>query len=517
MLKNFLKEVQESNKKEADSAANKWKEKSKEVLDVKNDSVSINKTELERLGKEEKFNASRGHGFAAERANTLYDKLLGKNAEITGDDNVKDGADRLVNGEWIQSKYCNTGSNCISACFRDGKFRYFDSEGNPMKIEVPSDKYDDAVRAMQKRIASGQVEGVTDPQKATDIVKKGYFSYGEAQDIAKAGTVESIKYDAVNSAINNANSLGTTALVTFAKAIWNGKPVNEAAKEAAYMGLRTYGKSFVTSTLSGQLNKSVVQTLLKEPSKELVSILGPKGASMLANVFNTGTPIYGAAASQAAAKLLRGNALTGAATFAVSLVPNFIDVFTNKITPAQFFKNTIKDGVSIASGMAGSMAAGAAAGSVFGPVGTVVGGLAGSLAGSNLGGKAVEGVSSVFREDDAKTMTDIIGNKFEELATKYGLTGEEAEIVADRLSEKLDENTLKDMCAAENKEEFAANLLESDIKDVISERSFISLPTVDTMITGLANILADIYDEITKSDNIKEVVSDINQKRKDDF
>ncbi len=65
----------------------------------------------------DKFNTPRGHGFAAERANHLYDKLTGHNAQIVGDDNAVNGADRLVDGVYIQSKYCASGGKCISECF----------------------------------------------------------------------------------------------------------------------------------------------------------------------------------------------------------------------------------------------------------------------------------------------------------------------------------------------------------------------------------------------------------------
>lgn len=96
---------------------------------------------------EEKFHASRGHGFAAERANTLYDKYTGKKTSIIGDDNAKNGADRVVNGVQIQSKYCKTGGKCISECFENGRFRYINSNGTHMQIEVPSDKYEAAISA----------------------------------------------------------------------------------------------------------------------------------------------------------------------------------------------------------------------------------------------------------------------------------------------------------------------------------------------------------------------------------
>ena len=102
---------------------------------------------------EERFHARQGHGFAAERANTLYDRVTGHNAEILGDDNAKNGADRIVDGVYIQSKYCATGSRCINECFEnDGKgaFRYM-QDGKPMQIEVPSDKYDAAVQAMEEK------------------------------------------------------------------------------------------------------------------------------------------------------------------------------------------------------------------------------------------------------------------------------------------------------------------------------------------------------------------------------
>ena len=148
---------------------------------------------------EEKFHGARGHGFAAERANNLHDNIMGKNAYIVGDGNEKNGADRIVNGINIQSKYCASGSKCVRECFdSNGNFRYYNDPKNfqdPMQIEVPSDKYEDAVRAMQERINKGQVPGVKD---AKEIIRKGNVTYEQAKNIAKAGTIESLTYDSVN-------------------------------------------------------------------------------------------------------------------------------------------------------------------------------------------------------------------------------------------------------------------------------------------------------------------------------
>lgn len=84
---------------------------------------------------EEKFHGARGHGFAAESANDLFDRMTGKDAKIVGGDNAKDGSDRIVNGQNIQSKYCSSGSKCIQECFRDGKFRYYNPDGSQCKLK----------------------------------------------------------------------------------------------------------------------------------------------------------------------------------------------------------------------------------------------------------------------------------------------------------------------------------------------------------------------------------------------
>lgn len=60
-----------------------------------------------------KFATPQGHGFAAERANHMYDKLRGHDVQILGDNNELNGADRMVDGVAIQSKYCKTGARCI--------------------------------------------------------------------------------------------------------------------------------------------------------------------------------------------------------------------------------------------------------------------------------------------------------------------------------------------------------------------------------------------------------------------
>jgi hypothetical protein len=139
------------------------------------------------------LSAERGHGFAGEKANHLYDVFTGKNAEIVGGNNIKNGPDRLVDGIFIQTKYCSSGSACVAETFENGQFRYFNNDGTPMQIEVPSDKYESAIQAMQERIKKGQLKGIVDSNKAEDIIKKGSFTYEQVRNVENSGQLKVLR------------------------------------------------------------------------------------------------------------------------------------------------------------------------------------------------------------------------------------------------------------------------------------------------------------------------------------
>ena len=137
-----------------------------------------------------KYHSRQGHGFAAEDANAMHDSWQGKSVDKVGMDNALNGADRVVNGIQIQTKYCADAAKSVGAAFENGTYRY-----SGMKLEVPREQYDEAVRLMRGRIAAGEVPGVTDPAKASDMIVKGHYTYDEAVGIAKAGNLDSIKFD----------------------------------------------------------------------------------------------------------------------------------------------------------------------------------------------------------------------------------------------------------------------------------------------------------------------------------
>lgn len=499
-LKKFLDEMKdiESNKK-AEKSRIKYSERNNTGAEAAGRGLG-NFNTVNNIFEEEKFHSRQGHGFAAERANNLYDKMTGHDAKIVGDDNAKNGADRIVDGISIQSKYCATGNRCINECFEDegrGAFRYM-ADGKPMQIEVPSDKYDEAVKAMEEKIRRGQVKGITDPNEAKNIVRKGHFTYEQARNIAKSGTVESLTYDAVNGTIVATSAFGVTAVISFATSIWNGEDFNDALKIATYSGLKVGGTAFITSVLAAQLSKAGLNSALVGSSEAIVAMMGPKASAVLINAFRVGSkPIYGAAAMKSAAKLLRGNAITAGVTFVVLSSFDVANIFRGRISGKQMFKNMANTAATVGAGTGGWIA-GAAIGSTIPGigtlVGTVVGGVAGSLAAGAAAGKATNAVLGNFIEDDADEMVDIIQDVFKDMASEYLLSSKEAEKCVDRLRDELDGKKLKDMFASNDRKKYARELMTSIIERQTKKRELIHELTSDQMLFGVKEVLEDISD-----------------------
>lgn len=454
------------------------------------------------------FQAERGHGFAAEKANHWWDIFTGKVARLVGGDNAKNGADRIVNDVLIQTKYCASGGKCISECFGEqGEFRYLTSDGRPMQIEVPADMYDSAVHAMEERIRRGKIPGVSDPQKATEIVRKGNVTYAQAKNIAKFGTVEGLTYDATNGIRLAGGAASVSAAVAFALSIWRGEDGDAALAAACQSGLQVGGVVFITTIVSSQIGRTGVELSLRPASDWVIGQLGPKASSWIASSLREAqglSSLSGAAATNHLSKLLRGNVVTGSITTIVLSSGDFFRLFQGRISFGQAFKNISTTGASVAGGIGGASigsaagaTAGAAIGSVIPGVGTAVGalvgkfvgGFLGGLAGGSAAGSATSSVLGEFIEDDAKEMLAIVNEVFGELAVDYLLSEDEAK-AAIASFEKLDLiEHLRDMYAAADRRAFATKLLTQLIEDEVRRRPRVVLPTGRQLLAGIRSMV----------------------------
>jgi len=428
------------------------------------------------------------HGSAAEQANTIDDILHGRNARIVGDNNAKDGPDRIVNGIKIQTKYFQTYNASVDECFyidSSGKyqFRYFDNNGKPMQIEVPWDQYPDAIKQMEDRIRDGSVRGVTDPSEAKNIIRRGNITYNQARNIGKAGTIDSLMYDAKTGVITSSFAFGLSAAVDYWAARRNGLKPDEAIKSALVTGLKVGGITFASTVLGGQLSKMGFNPLPVSGNSN--------------NGLRTGNNIPGPLGQQSFDKLLRGNLTYAVATVAVLTAVDTVNLFQGRISGAQLFKNLLTNSgaaIGAAAGAAAGAKAGAAAGTAIAPgvgtaIGTAAGSIAGGIAGGAIGGTVVRTAVGAFIEDDAVKMVEIIQGQFTFLANSYLVNQAEADQAVNVLKTKLyGGNLLKDMFESGNRTLFARNLLTPIFEDIASNRPFIALPDEDEISNALDSL-----------------------------
>jgi hypothetical protein len=414
-----------------------------------------------------RMRGTRGHGIAAEKANNLIDKALFKDAHILGDDNAKDGADRLVNGEYIQTKYCKTGGKSIGECFEKGKFRYV-QDGKPMQIEVPKDQYESALQSMRDRIKRGEMQnaGITDPNDAEKIVKKGQITYKTAQRIAKAGTIEGITYDAAQGAITGLTTFGISATLSFAQSIWRGEDANEALTNALKDGSSIFGKHMMQHIVTKQIGRTAVERSLRPATDYVVkNVLGSKTSAQIVNTFfrTAGqSQIHGAAAMNHLSKLMRGNLVVMAISTVVLSSGSILDIINGKISGSQLFKN-----IGTTGGGVGGAAIGATLGSAVPVVGTFIGGMVGGIIGGKVSKKALDKVI----DDDAVHTIEVLKEHFMESVEELQLDRDELNFIADKIFEpKGLPKRLKNIYAASSSKEYIEDWMDPYINAILKAR-----------------------------------------------
>lgn len=335
-----------------------------------------------------KYSANHGNGWGAEDWNALIDILSGKHVDKIGISNELNGADRIVNGVKIQSKYCKTAFDSVNHAFRDGVYRY-----PGQKLEVPKGQGEEAVSFFRDRIIHGEVPGVTDPAMAKEIVVEGHCTYEQAVKVTKAGNIESLKFDAMNQMVTCSIVTGLTFVITYAGCRAKGMTPGQAFK-AAFL------KGTVTGVFYLTVNVAAHQFLRTQPGRNMAAA-ATKGVRRIFEATNK-TSLGRKVLSQtilkktgegAATKLLRTNIITATAMTIAVTIPDIVKSATGKQSWKQSGINAVTNTAGTCGGWGGAVA-GAALGSMICPgIGTTIGGFIGGIA----GGMAIQsGMQKVF-------------------------------------------------------------------------------------------------------------------------
>ena len=401
-----------------------------------------------------KYHTKGGHGFAAEDANNVSDRLRGKDAKVVGQSNELHGADRVVNGIHVQSKYYKTPADTMRSAFdpHGGGYRY-----PGQVLEVPKDQYDQCVALMRKRISEGQVPGHTNPADAEKLVKTGTVTYKQARNIARAGNIDSVKFDVKTGAAVASGAFGLSFAINYWQGRRQGMSKDEAVKAAFLEALRTGSATLAAHVVTAQLLRTRTAAVGTVAARQGVraaarTSLGKKAVEGIAQA-SLRKAVHGAAAINHVSKLFRSNVVTGSVTAAVTCAPDFYRAaFDNSISWQQFTKNSVVNVASVAGGVGGWMggaAAGAALGSAIPVVGTaaggIIGGIIGSLGGATTAGKLTKSIADEMIEDDAEALIRVLKKELQKLSQEHLLDEQEVEQIADVVRNKADAEWLRRM------------------------------------------------------------------------
>ncbi len=408
------------------------------------------------------MNGSRGHGYAAEYANNTMDRVLGRDVESAAQNldehgrQVKHGADRLVNGVEIQTKYYKTASETIGAAFEKKEAIYLrqDGSGKMMQIEVPRDQYQEALEIMQKRIDSGQVPNVSPGESAKNYVRKGFFTYEQSFNVAKSGTIESLGVDAAAGAVCCLQAAGISSVIIFAMAVWRGVSPKDAMKECIHTSLAIMGKGTLIYTLTMQLSRKEIANVfagkvftadgVSQGFKGIDNPIYKLSENVAEKVSSSGLAATSFGQKLGLDKTSGRQLIGGTVTIAVVFGPDVVRMLRGRISTKQLFKNSVIGAAGIA---------GAAAGQALIPIPVV-----GAMVGGAVAGAASKKVMDYFIEDDAKEMFRILKEEFIDQTMLAGLSQEEFDLVVDKtVGSKRISSRLQDMFQSNDYRNYARN------------------------------------------------------------
>ncbi|MEW4353606.1 hypothetical protein AB1I63_01715 [Streptococcus pneumoniae] len=290
---------------------------------------------------------------------------------------------------------------------------------------------------MRRRISQGKVEGITNPNDAKKIIRKGSVTYKQAHLIARGGNLTSISYDVLDGSIQSLPGAGISFVIVLAQAKWAGASTEEAVGAAFEAGFKTLAISTIAYASSQQIAKIMTARLRTQLGSQTLNATTVAGK--VAPVISLG----------------------------VMIGPDLFDAVSGRISSQQLLKNVAVAG----AGVAASAAAGAAVGTILGPVGSIAGAVIGGIGGSAL----AKGILDQFIIDDRIEMFAQLKEEYIELVMIVGLSSDEFSKLQEKIFNKDLESLLKTMFSRkENSREYARQFIEERLHEMMQNRAQIS-------------------------------------------
>lgn len=440
--KEQVKNIDAVNRKLVDNMTN---------VNVTNDILNTNIFRQHQVN--DRFSGAMGHGHAGELMGDTMDKLKLKKTSMDGNSHVKHGADRVVNGTNIQTKYYSTAGKSIGACFENGTAKYINPDGSMMKIEVPRDQYNKAVKAMARRIENGEVPNESNPQNAARYVKRGALSYEHSQIATKSifDRGSTIVVDGKVQSVSFGQKLVYSVGGDFLTGVANTMPTVMISQVWYYVNARWHGQD-TEEALKGAVLGAVKPILVGASIYTVSSQFG--GSNLAKSIFKGAT----------SENIAKGTAI--GVTAAITIGPDVIECLRGRISMQQLVKNTAVTAAGAATG--------AAIGSIVPGIGTVIGGMVGTM--------AAKAIADKFTEDDSVRMIRIAKEEFIDLVIFCPLKQAEFdEIVNKVFVDKNTTNLYKEMFASGNARKHIRDLYRNMITDKLKKREINEEEIIETV------------------------------------
>lgn len=116
------------------------------------------------------------------------------------------------------------------------------------------------------------------------------MTYAQAKNIAKAGTIDSLKYDAANGVITASCAVGISFALDYAVCKLNGYDTNTALKDSAINGLKTGSVVFASYVISAQITKTGAANALAPATDAIANQLGENTCQAILDTFGVTAP-----------------------------------------------------------------------------------------------------------------------------------------------------------------------------------------------------------------------------------
>lgn len=389
-------------------------------------------------------------------------------------------------------EYRKTGKECINRCFdEDGKWKYCDLNDHLVMIEVPSDKYDEALEVMERKISDNCIPGIREGTTAESIVKKGLITYRQAENIATCGAIDSLSYTFCDGISFSDCEMGMSATVAYAMSLWSGLDEKSSMQNAIPILVKIFGVDWASEIIAVNVTSDVSRGKFTPKTDDLLKKVGYSAASRMTKSASKKLITSSAVASKA----ISTGVATGALTTAVMSTADMSRALNGKISSTQLIKNVSVKASGVTGGTIGwttGAYVGAAIGSVIPIAGTaaggVIGGFVGSIYAKKVASKYTKKVLDGVIDDDSKIMLDILEKQFEIIVGDYLLIKSETILLNDRIASLDVDKILKKMYTIDETRRhiYAYELLEKMAAELIRNRKFIKLPDEKSLTEGLS-------------------------------